>query len=49
MSAEPTEAFRKLEMFGDAEAEVCGPDGCELPAGHEAVARPQRGETAAEP
>lgn len=31
MSDQPGAPFSKLEMFGEDEAAVCGPDGCALP------------------
>lgn len=37
MSGQPSAPFSKLEMFGEDEAAVCGPDGCALPPDEEAV------------
>lgn len=32
MTAQPKQPFAELEILGDDDAAVCGPDGCELPA-----------------
>ena len=37
MSDQTRALFSKLEMFGEDEAPVCGPDGCALPPDEETV------------